>query len=820
MSLPQVPPISIPDPPSQQPSDVQHAQQAQMHRLSVVDVQRVQQQNEEEHMLKFNTYHSASLKKRLAIALRQCSYTVYCWEIMQIMVTIYAMVIFIFEMDCQECKNIKPFPPIPTDLQWLCPGYLEFFSWSEVVICVLFVIDIVYCILIVEDFATTAYRAYEFIPDLLSMAGLAAIYPSVPIFLSWLRILRPYRLLRQMRVYRTFWTTWAYPGTVAFGLTELSFLLFASMYCIACFMVILEREKFQSSWFVGFYYSCVTITTVGYGDYYPETPLGRIFVIGFLIIMVTRLPAILDNISALLVDDRKYRKTYRRRHGRHHVIVAGQYRAEQVKQFVQQLHDNDVGESVLFDIVLLGESAPSDDLRNLLRSPSMSHVFYSMGNPTSIADLKRCQFSASKCLFILADPRSDDKEHADAANVAQIRCARMISHAVPIYVQIHFLQNQRIAALAGASEVIGIQQVKAQLLASNVMCRGSMTLIANLIKTYDYEDDDGLKDKERDRSVQLQQYARSRDVEAYPLWTLPQQLVGLSFVDAANTLYQGTGNILIAVRNEVGLWLNPGFEHRLQASDLAIVLARDGKSLHAMQQPNFEFHHLPKVEPGDVLDSPSLRDVTVSPTLFPISTGSRERTQESIPHIAPEPHSVPNADGLAEVIFGLPSSAKANLRDANFALDTDFPVVRPVVIKRLPEQCTGHIVYIVHPMREPWHFVLVLRNSRLHEHLPIVFLTPEAPDDDIVELLTSVPNVYVVVGNPRFIAFQIPTFAFDVGLLLSHRQSPFGSPTRNQLSNIPSSFMDKHVGLVEDPKYVPQCLRWSFSGIAQRHFVK
>ena len=365
--------------------------------------------------------------------------------------------------------------------------------------------------------------------------------------------------------------------------------------------------------------------------------------------------------------------------------------------------------------------------------------------------LCRCHLSASKCLFILADPRSEDWEHADAANVAQVRCARTISPVVPIYVQIHLLQNQRVAALAGASEVIGIQQFKAQLLASNVMCKGSMTLIANLIHTYDYEDDEGLKDKERDNSVQLREYARSRDVEVYPLWTLPQQLIGQSFLDAVNTLYQGTGNILIAVRNrETGLRLNPGFNYQLQASDLAIVLARDGKSLHAMQQPNFRFHQLPKVEPGNVLCSRGLASVIVVPTMFEAATPLTARSQHSsVQPTCPEPHSVESADGLAEVIFGLPTSAKANLKHANFALHTDFPVVRPVVIKRLPEHYTGHIVYIVHPMREPWHFVLVLRNSRLHEHLPIVLLTPEAPDDDIVELLTSVPNVYVVVGNPR-----------------------------------------------------------------------
>lgn len=38
------------------------------------------------------------------------------------------------------------------------------------------------------------------------------------------------------------------------------------------------------SWLDAFYFSAITLTTVGYGDFSPKTPVGKLFTVGFIFV--------------------------------------------------------------------------------------------------------------------------------------------------------------------------------------------------------------------------------------------------------------------------------------------------------------------------------------------------------------------------------------------------------------------------------------------------------------------------------------------------------------------------------------------------------
>lgn len=40
----------------------------------------------------------------------------------------------------------------------------------------------------------------------------------------------------------------------------------------------------QLGWVDAFYFSAITLTTVGYGDFTPQTPIGKIFTVGYIFI--------------------------------------------------------------------------------------------------------------------------------------------------------------------------------------------------------------------------------------------------------------------------------------------------------------------------------------------------------------------------------------------------------------------------------------------------------------------------------------------------------------------------------------------------------
>ena len=164
-----------------------------------------------------------------------------------------------------------------------------------------------------------SFVIYPFTP--MAIIDLLAILPTFLAILPGLRLVRLLRLIRTLRVFRSF-KMFRYARSVriiADVMKEQSVPLLAvcSMavgYVLIAALVIFNVEpQTFSNFFEAIYWATVSLTTVGYGDIYPVTTVGRVvtMISSFVGIAIVALPASIITAGYM---DRIQQKQHRKRH--------------------------------------------------------------------------------------------------------------------------------------------------------------------------------------------------------------------------------------------------------------------------------------------------------------------------------------------------------------------------------------------------------------------------------------------------------------------------------------------------------------------------
>lgn len=159
------------------------------------------------------------------------------------------------------------------------------FVWIDRITVVIFIADYILR-LITADYKLKrkikSFVYYPFTP--MAIIDLLAILPSVTVLNSGLKIFKVVRLLRTFRVLRVFKAI-RYSRNIQVFLNVFKkqkdslFVVFgiAFIYILVSALVILnvEPDTFQN-YFDAVYWATVSLTTMGYGDIYPVTVIGRV----------------------------------------------------------------------------------------------------------------------------------------------------------------------------------------------------------------------------------------------------------------------------------------------------------------------------------------------------------------------------------------------------------------------------------------------------------------------------------------------------------------------------------------------------------------
>lgn len=133
-----------------------------------------------------------------------------------------------------------------------------------------------------ENKSPLAFLKYPF--TIMALIDLISILPSLTLLNNGVKVLRIFRMIRAMKVFRIF-KTMRYSKSIQIISRVISssrdslvaVCIFATGYILVSALIIfnVEPDTF-ATFFDAIYWATVSLTTVGYGDIYPVSTLGRI----------------------------------------------------------------------------------------------------------------------------------------------------------------------------------------------------------------------------------------------------------------------------------------------------------------------------------------------------------------------------------------------------------------------------------------------------------------------------------------------------------------------------------------------------------------
>nr|XP_014272722.1 calcium-activated potassium channel slowpoke isoform X7 [Halyomorpha halys] len=305
----------------------------------------------------------------------------------------------------------------------------------------------------------------------------------------------------------------------------------------------------QLSYWTCVYFLIVTMSTVGYGDVFCQTILGRTFLVFFLLVGLAIFAGSIPEIIDLVGTRSKYSGEFKREHGKRHIVVCGHITYESVSHFLKDfLHED--REDVDVEVVFLHRKPPDLELEGLFKRHFTTVEFF-QGSIMNPIDLQRVKVHEADACLVLANKYCQDPDAEDAANIMRVISIKNYSDDIRVIIQLMQYHNKAYLLNIPSwdwkqgDDVICLAELKLGFIAQSCLAPGFSTMMANLFAMRSFKTNARCA-QAVDMQAWQNDYLRGTGMEMYTE-SLSPTFIGMPFAQATELCFTKLKLLLLAI---------------------------------------------------------------------------------------------------------------------------------------------------------------------------------------------------------------------------------------------------------------------------------
>lgn len=279
-------------------------------------------------------------------------------------------------------------------------------------------------------------------------------------------------------------------------------------------------------WMVSFYWTFVTIGTVGYGDYSPKSPLGMFFTISLIVLGIGTFALAIESLVNLIFK-------------RQQMKLMGLINVERSKHVVICGWTESTVECIK-EIGKTSEIFVLDENDQVQKNALKNGANFVHGDPTRIKDLEKANVKGAQAVIV--DMESDSK------TIHCILSIRKVDQKVRVVAEAQRYENIEQIKLAGASQVISPFVISGRLMYKSIDDGYEAMFVQDVLAEH-----------------------TSREMREVKI-SAESQFNGLSIVEA--DIHERTGVVVVGVGRDGDLTIDPPRDYTLETGDVVLGIGK------------------------------------------------------------------------------------------------------------------------------------------------------------------------------------------------------------------------------------------------------